>query len=330
MISSVMKASLYSQYGPPSVLRLEDLPVPVPSDSEILVHVHATTVNRTDCAMLRAKPWIMRLFTGLLRPQKPILGTDFAGIVVGMGNSVTGFGLGDKVFGFDDSGLSSHAQFLSISVNKAIGHIPEGVSFEHAAASLEGVHYAFNFMNKVNLTKGQKMLVNGATGAIGSALVQLLMNKGLQVSAVGNTKNIDVLKKMGVEKVIDYTAEDFTQLNETFDYIFDAVGKSTFARCKHLLSKNGVYISSELGPLMQNPFLALLTSFSKGRRVIFPVPTRPKETLQMTQKELQTRVFTPLIDRVYTYNEIDKAFAYVETGEKSGNVLIDWAEAPSG
>ena len=321
---STMKASAYSHYGPPSVLRLEDFPVPVPSEDEILVRVHATTVNRTDCAMLRAKPWIMRLFTGLWRPKNPVLGTDFAGTVIAMGSSLTGFVIGDKVFGFDDTGLSSHAQYLAISVHKAVIRMPEGISFRQAAASLEGVHYAYNFMNKVPLTNGQRVLVNGATGAIGSALVQLLVNQGLHVTAVGNTKNLEVLKNMGAEKVIDYTTEDFTQLKETFHYVFDAVGKSTFVQCKALLTHKGMYISSELGPWVQNPFLALFTSFSKGKKVIFPVPSRPKETLKIIQEQLQAGKFAPLIDRSYSFHDIAQAFAFVERGEKSGNVLIAW------
>jgi NADPH:quinone reductase-like Zn-dependent oxidoreductase len=168
---------------------------------------------------------------------------------------VTNFKVGDKVWGFDDNGLGSQAQYMTLSANKAIITMPENCSYAQAAASAEAAHYAYNFINKVNLKPGQKVLVNGATGGIGSAAVQMLTQMGIQVTAVVNTKNLELVKSLGANQVIDYTKEDFTKDTEKYDFIFDAVGKSTFGKCKHLLKPNGIYISSELGPGAQNPLL---------------------------------------------------------------------------
>ena len=255
MLPGFMKAIKHIEYGPPERLELTDLPRPSPGESEILIEVRAATVNRTDCAMMRAKPWIMRFVTGLWRPKKPVLGTDVAGTVVAAGAEVREFAVGDRVFGFNDVGLGSHAEYAVVSAGDALATIPDGVSFEQAAASLEGAHYAINFINKVSIARGQEILVNGATGAIGSAAVQLLVAMDVRVTAVCGTAGVASVTALGVERVIDYQKEDFTQLDTRFDHVFDCVGKSTFGRCKPLLKPKGVYISSELGPMAQNPWL---------------------------------------------------------------------------
>ena len=205
-----MKAIVYTKYGPPDVLQLKEVEKPVPKDYEILLKVHATTVNRTDCATIRAKPFFMRIVTGLFKPKKPIPGTEFAGEIEAVGKSVSSLKVGDKVFGFDDQGTESHAQYLTIEEDKVIT-IPENISYEQAAASSEGAHYAYNFINKVDLRKGQNVLVNGATGAIGSAAVQLLKYFEVNVTAVCATKNIELVKSLGANKIIDYTKDDFTK-----------------------------------------------------------------------------------------------------------------------
>jgi len=220
-----MKASVYYKYGSSEVLEIKEIYNPRPKANEILVKVKATTVNRTDCAMLKAKPYIMRLFTGFLKPKNPILGTDFAGIVEEIGAEIKDFKVGDRVFGFSDLGVSSHAEYLCISKKKAWAKIPDNVSFEQAAASLEGAHYAINFINKVKILPSQKVLVYGASGAIGSAMVQILKHYGAEITAVGNSKSIEKLNKMDLEKVLDFEKEDFRSLEEKFDYVFDAVGK---------------------------------------------------------------------------------------------------------
>lgn len=206
-----MKAAVYEKYGSPSVLRIKNVEKPTPRDHEVLIRVYATTVNRTDCAMLTAKPFIMRLFTGLRKPTRSIPGTDFAGKVEAVGKKVAVLNVGDNVFGFDDSGLSSHAQYMTLSEDKALTTISNNVTYEQAAASIERAHYAFNFINKVDIKSGQKVLVNGATGAIGSAAVQLLKYLGAEVTAVCNSKNMELVKSIGASKVVDYTKEDFTR-----------------------------------------------------------------------------------------------------------------------
>ena len=316
-----MKAAVYEKYGSPGVLMIKNVEKPAPKDNEILIRVYATTVNRTDLAMLRAKPFIMRFFTGLFKPNKQILGTDFAGKIEGIGKGVSLLKVGDRVFGFDDRGVSSHAQYMTLPEDKALT-IPNNITYERAAASLEGAHYAYNFINKVNLKSGQKILVNGATGAIGSAMVQLLNYYGANVTATCNTKNMELVKSIGTNKVIDYTKEDFTKSNEKFNFVFDAVGKSSFAKCKPLLESGGIYISSELGWMAQNPCLALMAPIMGDKKVKFPFPADCVRSVRLIKKLTEEGKFKAVIDRKYPLEEIAEAYRYVETGEKTGNVVI--------
>ena len=321
-----MQAAIRSQYGPPGVLTVETVETPAPKDHEILVRVFAATVNRTDCALLGASPFIMRFVAGLFRPKLRITGTDFAGRVEAVGKNVTAFKPGDKVWGFDDIGLSSHAQYLTIPGNKAVLLMPENVSFEAAAASAEGAHYAINFVNKVTIKSGQKVLVNGATGAIGSALVQILKHLGAHVTAVCDTKNLELVRSIGADEVLDYTKADFTQHDATYDFIFDAVGKSTFGRCRPLLNRRGIYISSELGPWSQNLFLALFTPLMSGKKVVFPLPVDIPKSLSFIKDLTEKGRFKPLIDRVYPLENIREAYEYVAGGQKTGNVVLRMVE----
>jgi len=319
----MMLAAVRTKYGPPEKLSVLEIAKPVPADNQILVKVFATTVNRTDCAVLTGSPFIMRFFTGLFKPKSIVPGTDFAGVIEEIGKNVKNFKVGDKVFGFNDIGLPSQAQYLAVSENEAIATLPQKFSFDQAVASLEAAHYAFNFMNKVNLKPGQKVLVNGATGAVGSAIIQFLKYKGLQVTAVCHKKHFDQVKALGPDKLIDYSAEDFTQLNEKFDFVFDAVGKSTFFKCKRLLTEKGIYISSELGPYSQNIFLALAAPLMKKQKVVFPVPTNIKRSIQFIKELIEKEKFKPLIDRRYPLTQIAEAYQYVASGQKIGNVIIN-------
>ncbi|HEV7347844.1 NAD(P)-dependent alcohol dehydrogenase [Telluribacter sp.] len=317
-----MKAATYTEYGPPSVLKVQEVARPVPKDNEVLVRVHAATVNRTDCAMLRAKPFIMRFFTGLRRPRNPIPGTEFAGQVEAMGKDVTAFKVGDRVFGFEDIGLSTQAQYLTLAEDRALTHIPKGTSYEQAAASSEGTHYAYNFINKISLVAGQKVLVNGATGAIGSAAVQLLKFYGARVTAVCATRNLELVKALGAERVIDYSREDFTQQDEKYHYVFDTVGKSSYGRCKPLLLPGGAYISSELGYGAQNIFLALVTPLAGATKVIFPIPSDYKKSIRLVRDLTEQGKYRAVIDSTYPLDQIAEAYRFVETGQKVGNVVV--------
>lgn len=317
-----MKAILHLKYRSPDVLILKEIEKPTPKNHELLVKVYAATVNRTDCAILSAKPFIMRFFTGIFKPKIPIMGTDFAGEIEAVGNQATKFKTGDKVFGFDDMGLGSHAQYMTISEKNAISTIPDNTTYAQAAASIEGAHYAYNFINKVELKSGQKVLVNGATGAIGAAAVQILKYLGAIVTAVCEGKNTELVKSIGTDKVIDYTKMDFTKTNAKYHYVFDAVGKSSFLKCKPILEAGGVYISSELGFMSQNLFLPLFTSIFGKKKVKFPFPTNRNRSVLLIKKLLQEAKFKAVIDKTYPMEKIADAFRYVQSGKKIGNVII--------
>jgi NADPH:quinone reductase-like Zn-dependent oxidoreductase len=320
-----MKAVVYTQYGPPDVLQLKEVEKPAPRENEILLKVYATTVNRTDNATIQAIPFFARLGTGLFKPKKETPGTEFAGEVEAVGKKVSTLKVGDKVFGFDDSGSRSHAQFMTISEDKAMT-IPENITYEQAAPCTEGAHYAYNFINKVNLKKGQKVLVNGATGAIGSAAVQLLKYFDVNVTAVCDTKNIELVKSLGADKVIDYTKEDFTKDDQKYNFVFDTVGKSSFFKCKQLLQPGGVYSSSDLGYMAQNIFLPLITPIIKpmiaNKKTIFPMPTDIRGSLLLIKKLIEQGKFKAVIDRKYPLEQIVEAYRYVEKGQKIGNVVV--------
>jgi len=321
-----MKAIVYTKYGPPDVLQLKEVEKPAPKDNEVLIKIHATTVNRTDCATIRAIPFFARFITGLFKPKKQIPGTEFAGTIEAVGKNVSSFKVGEKVFGFDGSGLGSHAEYMTIGEDKALTTMPKSITYEQAAASSEGAHYAYNFIKKVSLKSGQKVLVNGATGAIGSAAVQFLEYFGVNVTAVCNTKNIELVKSLGADKVFDYTKEDFTKDEEKYNFVFDAVGKSSFFKCKPLLQSGGIYISSDLGYMAQNVFLPLITPIIKpmigNKKTVSPIPTDIRGSILLIKKLIEQGKFKAVIDRKYPLEQIVEAYRYVEKGQKTGNVVI--------
>lgn len=320
-----MKAAIRRKYGSFENIKVETVEKPYPKDHEVLIKVCATTVNRTDCAVAAATPFVMRFFTGLLKPKLPILGTDFAGIVVAIGQKVTTFKVNDKVFGFNDQGLSSQAEYMVFPEDGAMALIPNNITFQQAAASLEGAHYAFNMINKIKLNTSQRILINGATGGIGSALLQMLKYHKIYVTAVSDTKNLELIKNLGADKIYDYTKEDFTQYTDKYDFVFDAVGKSTFGKCKPLLKQGGAYISSELGPNMENLYLALFTKVVGEKRVIFPIPLDIKASIRFIKELLEKGKYKPVIDdRKYSLETINEAYKYVASGQKTGNVVISF------
>jgi NADPH:quinone reductase-like Zn-dependent oxidoreductase len=305
------------------VVRITDVDTPTPKDNELLVKVYATTVNRTDCGFRAAEPFIVRLVTGLFRPKATVLGNEFAGAVEVVGRAVTSFEVGDRVFGFNGETFGAHAEYMTIPEDGSIATMPTDLSFEDAAPSTEGSHYVLSFIRKAKVRSGQDVLVNGATGALGSAAVQLVKNLGSTVTAVCATDHIALVKGLGADRVIDYTAEDFTKDRQTYDVVLDMVGKSSFRRCKRLLKPGGIYLSSDLGPLSQNPLLALVTPLFGGRRVMFPVPKDDQEIVQHIKGLIESGAFKPVIDRRYPLDQIVEAYRYVETGQKIGNVVIN-------
>ncbi len=317
-----MMAAVQSRYGPPDVVRVEQVAEPAVGDHDVLVRVRATTVNRTDCAWRAAKPFFMRAFTGLVRPRAPILGNEFAGVVDTLGSRATRFGVGDRVFGYVEGPFGAHAEYLSLPEDASLATMPANLTFEQAAAGTEGSHYALSHIRAARIQRGQHVLVYGATGAIGSAAVQLLKSMGVTVTAVCGSDGVQIAGGLGADRVIDYLTEDFAQEQEAYDVVLDSVGKSSFGACKPLLKPGGLYLSSELGPHAQNPFLALLAPLHRGKRVLFPIPKHDQEMMQYLGGLMASGDFTPVIDRTYPLTRIVDAYRYVETGRKLGNVVI--------
>jgi NADPH:quinone reductase-like Zn-dependent oxidoreductase len=321
-----MRAIVYSKYGPPEVASLMEVHKPLPEDNEVLVKVYASTVNRTDSGFRSAEYFISRFWTGLFRPKYQILGCEFAGIIEEIGQHVTMFKKGDKVFGFNDKTCGGHGEYLTIAETDAVINMPDNLSFEEAAPLTEGAHYALVDIRAAKVERGQNVLVYGATGAIGSAAVQLLKHFGALVTAVCNTKNVGLVKSLGADTVIDYQTQDFTKTEVKFEFIFDAVGKSSFGQCKSLLTKKGIYISTELGKKGENLFLALTTPIWGGKRLLFPIPSITKQDVLFLKELIEKGEYKPVIDRQYNLDQIVEAYKYVESGQKIGNVVIKVTE----
>ena len=320
-----MRAAVRTRYGPPDVVRVVEVEKPAAKDNAVLVRVHATTVNRTDCGLRAAKPFIYRFFVGLRRPRLKVLGNEFAGQVEAVGAGVTAFEVGDRVFGFSGTLFGAHAEYLTMPEDGLLATMPADLSYEEAAPSTEGSLYALSLLRTAKLQRGQEVLVNGATGAIGSAAVQLLKDTGAVVTAVCGTEHMELVRSLGANRVIDYTAEDFTRDGQRYDVVLDAVGKSSFGRCRRLLKPGGLYLSTDLGPLSQNPVLALVTPLFGGRRVRFPIPRQDQGTVAYVKERLESGTFRPITDRRYRLEEIVEAYRYVETGRKLGSVVVSVA-----
>jgi NADPH:quinone reductase-like Zn-dependent oxidoreductase len=318
----MMKAVYRSRYGSPEVLEVREVPTPVPGPDEVLVRVHAATVSRTDCGGLWGTPFVYRFFAGLPRPRHTATGCDFAGEVAAVGRDVTTFRPGDRVWGFDDNSAGTHAQYVAFPVRRAIRPMPANLDYTQAVACAEGAHYAVNFLRKVPAEPGRTALVNGATGAIGSAAVQLLVHAGVSVTAVCATPHVGLVRSLGPARVIDYLNEDFTAGDARYDFVIDAVGKSTFGRCRRILERRGRYVSSELGPGAQNLFLAMVTPLLGGRSVRFPLPVDIEASLSRITALVEQGRFRPVIDRTYPLEQIRDAFTYVASGQKIGNVIL--------
>ena len=317
-----MKAAFRSKYGSPNVLSIQEIDKPTPSDDEVLIRVYAASVNRSDYHVLTGKPFPMRLFTGLFKPKLAVTGSDFAGQVKATGSSVTSFKVGDKVMGFGGGlGTGTHAQYVTFSATKRIVLIPSNITYEQAAGCLEGAYYAAIGINQLKPTSGQKALVYGATGAIGSAYVQFFKYFGVYVTAVCGGENSELVRSWGVDKIIDYKKEDFTNDTEQYDFVIDAVGKSSFAKCKRLLKKNGVYAPSSG---FENIFWALITPVLGGKKILFPKDA--KGNMGFIKELVEKGYFKPVIDRIYPLEKIAEAFTYVATGQKIGNVVITMDE----
>ena len=308
-------------YGPPEVVHISGVPAPGVGPGDVRVAVHAATVNRTDCGMRAAKPFFIRAFTGLVRPRATILGNEFAGVVESVGPRVTRFSVGDRVFGYSPR-FGAHAELLSIPEDGPIVAVPAGLSFEDVAPGTEGAHYALSIIRKAGISSGQDVLVYGATGAIGSAAVQLLADLGARVTAVCEKAHVELVRGLGAERVIDRDTVDFTTEDHQYDIVLDAVGKTSIGRCRAVLKPRGLYLTTDLGPCSQNLVLPMVTRLTGGRRVMLPLPIENQEIVEYLRERIASGRFRPVVDRSYPLEQIVEAYRYVETGQKVGNVVI--------
>jgi NADPH:quinone reductase-like Zn-dependent oxidoreductase len=322
-----MKAVVYDRYGPPDVLRLEDVERPVPKEDEVLVRVRATTVNRSDVHTREANQssglamtLLSRSISGLRGPRQRILGTEFAGEVIAVGPAVTEFAIGDRVFGSSGFRFGAHAEFMCVRESARIAQMPEGMSFEEAAPACDGALNALTCLSAADLRPGRSILIYGASGACGTAGVQLARYFGADVTAVCGTKNLELVRSLGADRVIDYTQEDFTKNGEKYDVIFDAVGKHSFRRCLGSMKPGGIYLPTDG---LENLWWAMWTSRIGDKKVVFQIPPRQtKKDVLFLKGLIEARKYRPVIDRCYLLEDVIEATKYVETEQKTGNVVL--------
>ncbi len=312
-----MRAVVHDRYGPPEVLRLEDVEQPEPKDDEVLVRVHATTVNRTDTHMRAAKPFIWRFMLGLRRPKRRILGLEFAGDVASVGANVTEFEVGDRVFGLRSG---AYADYICVREAGVLAHMPAGMTYEEAAALCDGATQALAPLTRARVGEGTRLLVYGASGSCGTAAVQLASHfLRAHVTAVCNTKNVELVRSLGADEVIDYLHEDFTRNGETYDVILDAVGKHSFFRSRRSLVPGGLFLATDG---LHNFPLALVTSRIGDRTVTFAIARPTKQDALLLKELFEAGKYRPVIDRTQPLEEVVEAHRYVDTLQKTGNVVL--------
>jgi NADPH:quinone reductase-like Zn-dependent oxidoreductase len=315
-----MKAVLYDRYGPPEVLPLAEVERPVPGDDEVLVRIHATTVNRTDAGLRSAELFISRFVTGLLRPKNKILGMELAGEVDTVGPAVTEFKVGDAVFGGTGSG--AWAEFVCLRESASLALKPAGMTFEESASVFDGASLALACLRQADPLKGRSIVVYGASGSVGTAAVQLAKHFGADITAVCSTRNIELVRSLGADAVVDYTREDFTTNGKRYDVIFDAVGKTSFRRCRSSLKRGGTYIETDLGFMWHVPLLLLATRWIGDKKVKIGITAYKKEDLLFLKELIEAGEYRAVIDRTYPMKDVIEATRYVETEQKTGNVVL--------
>ena len=315
-----MKAIVYTKYGPPNVLHLEEVEKPTPTDNEILIKIIATAVNSGDWRLRKADPFGVRFFFGLMNPKKNILGVVLSGEVEKAGKDVTLFKVGDNVFGSTGMRFGAYAEYKCLPENGILALKPNNITHNQAAVIPFGGTAALHFLKKANIKNGQKMIIIGASGAIGSAAVQLAKHFGAQVTGVCSTANMDLVKSIGADKVIDYTKEDFTKNGETYDVIFDTVNAISFSNALKSLNKNGIMILSAAG--MPEMFKGMWASMTTTKKVLTGLIKEKAEDIQLLKELIEAGKMKPVIDRIYALEQMVEAHAYVEKGHKKGNVAI--------
>lgn len=321
-----MRAAVHDRYGPPDVLRIEEVAAPVAGPGELLVRVHRSSVNRTDTGFRAADPFITRAFSGLRRPRQRTLGNEFAGVVEAIGPGVTRFTVGDRVFGVDQVRFGSNAEIMVTREDAPVATMPDDMTFDDGAAMCDGFILAHTCLTGAKLREGQRILVYGATGSIGTATVQLAKAWGAHVTAVADSGTMDLVRSLGADEVIDRGREDFTRNGQVYDVVFDAVGKLSFAKCRRSVAKGGPYVTTDLGRFWHVPLLVILTAITGRlgtRRTLLPLPSyRRSHVEELRQLWVEGR-YRAVIDRHYPLTQIVEANRYVQAGRKVGNVVID-------
>lgn len=326
MNAQKMKAVVCTQYGSPDFLQLREVAVPSPQEDEVLVRVHASTVTAADTMMRRAIPFISRFFLGFFRPKKAITGTGFAGEIVQVGRSVKRFRVGDQVFGETGVNFGANAEYVALSEQGVLARKPAGMSYEEAATLCDGPLTSLNFLkNLAGIGKGRKVLINGASGSLGTAAIQIAKHYGAEVTGVCSSRNVDLVKSLGADKVIDYTTTRLTDSQERYDLVFDTIGKLRFSRVKSLLTTHGLYLSPvlRLGLLVQ----VLKTAKAKGKKAKFSATgLLPQPELQKLLEELLAMIedgaLRPVLDTRFSLAQAPEAHRYVDQGHKKGNVVV--------
>ncbi|MHB1090805.1 MAG: NAD(P)-dependent alcohol dehydrogenase [Ilumatobacteraceae bacterium] len=314
-----MRAVVHDKYGGPEVLRVQEVERPIPKDDEVLVKIFATTVNRTDCGFRSAEYFISRFFTGIRRPKRKILGSELAGEVEAVGVAVSEFVVGDEVFCLK---AGAHAEYVCVRESAALAHKPINMTFEQAAAVCDGAIIALAGLKHADLRKGRSILIYGASGSIGTAAVQLARSFDADVTAVCNTKNLELVRSLGADRVVDYTREDFTENGQTYDVIFDTVGKHSFRRCRRSLKSGGIYFETDPGFMWHVPLLALLTRWIGNKKVMMVMPKYTKANVFFLKELIEAGKYRAVIDRCYPLEQVVDATRYVETQQKTGNVVL--------
>ena len=316
-----MRAVVHDRYGPPEVLRVDDVERPVPEADEVLVRVRASTVTRGDAMGVRSAEYrFTRVFTGIRRPRRTTCGSEFAGIVEKVGAAVTDLRAGDEVFGVEGG---ANAEYVTVREGDTIAPKPRGLTFEEAAAVPDGSLLALTMLRPVTPLRGKSVLVYGAAGSIGTAAVQLLASHfEADVTAVCDTEDVELVRSLGAGEVLDRFREDFTRNGKAYDVIFDAVGKHSFRRCRHSLKPGGIYVTTDLGFMYHVPLLALVTRLVGSRRAKLGIGRYRREDLVLVKELVDAGKYRPVIDRTYALDEVVEATRYVESGRKTGNVVL--------
>lgn len=317
-----MKAALATAYGSPDVIRIAEVPTPSPGPNGILVRIHASAVNAADWRLRKADPWFVRLAFGLLKPRRPVLGVVFAGEVVEAGAAVTNYKKGDRLFGWTSiMGLGGHAEYIALKETGAFTRMPDGISYTDAAAIPFGFGTARHFLQKAKVCAGQRVLIYGASGAVGSAAVQLARAMGAEVTGVCSTRNVDLVRSLGADKVLDYTKDDIRSHHDSFDVVFETVGKLPFKDSLRLVKPQGTIIT---GSEMPAQMLARLFSGKGGKRatVISGTAAESKEDMKLLAALWERKEIRPVIDSAFPLERIREAHALAESGRKVGSVVI--------